>query len=203
MHGEARASSSFRPPPYRLGERAQRPGELADLLVLELDERTLEHAGALAGAAALPLSLMVVIAAESERALREAATAADLDPAELVEALDAAAASAATSGFDPPAARRLRAYAAALRSGGYRKPSGRVELVVPHRLLARWNLVAQAAALTLEAWLSGLVAAATPGRERWEAEAAGQGQTLAEWIGLQALKRARRSSSAAQATASG
>jgi hypothetical protein len=202
VHGEARASSSFKPPPYRLGERAQRPGELADLLVLELDERTLEHAGALASAAALPVPLMVVIAAESERALREAATAGELDLADLVEALDAAAASASTSGFDPPPARRLRAYAAALRSGGYPKPSGRAELVVPHRVLARWNLVAQGASLTLDAWLSGVVAGATPGRECWEAEAAGQGQTLAEWIGLQALKRARRSSSAAQARAS-
>jgi hypothetical protein len=204
VRGEARAVSSFRPPHYRLGERAQRPGELADLLVVALDDHARGKAEKLARAAALPLPLMVVIAVESERALREAAEAGGFDVAELAAALDAVAAEAVILGFDPPAARRLRAYAAAVRSGGYDgSPSARSELVIAHHVLARWSLVAQATGLTLDAWLSELLGAAETGRERWEAAAADEGQMLAEWIALHALSLARRSSSAAQATASG
>jgi hypothetical protein len=204
VHGEARVASLFRPPPYRLGERAQRPGELADLLVADLGTRALKHADVVARAAGLPLPLAVVIAIESERALGEAATAADLDRADLVEALDAASADRAAAAFDAPPTRRLRAYGTALRSGGYRRTrhdGDRLELAVPHRLLACWTVAAQEARQTLNDWLSEMITAATTGRESWEAAAAAEGRTLAEWIALQALKRARRSSSSAQATA--
>jgi len=203
--GEARAASAFRPPPYRVGPRAQRPGELADVVAIRLDAPVHEHAVALAKAAALPAALVIVIAVESERALREAADASGFNPSLLATALDERADDEAPSGFDPPAIRRLRAYAAAVRSGG-RTECGRacaaVELALPHRLHARWSTAAQQRGLTFDFWLNQLLGSATTGRERWEATAADAGQTLAEWTALQALSCARRSSSAAQANAS-
>jgi hypothetical protein len=205
VRGEARAASSFRPPPHRLSERAQRPGELADLLVVEVEDNTREHAEALAARAALPLPLIAVIAVESERALTEVVSAAGLDRDALIGALDAEAATAPTVCFDAPPTRRLRSYAAALRSGGYpgsRAATRALELVVPHRLLGCWSVAAQDSACTLDAWFAETLALATPGRELWESSAAALGQTLAEWVALQALSRARRSSSAAHAMAS-
>jgi hypothetical protein len=206
VRGEARATS-FPPPRYRLGERAQRPGELADLVAVAFDEAAHVHAWSLARTAGLPLPLVVVIAVESERALQEAAHRLGADAPELAVALDAAALADAPAGFLPPPTRQLAAYAAAVRSGGYRLASRdatvtAVELAVPQRLLARWNLAAQADGRRLDDWLSGLVQAVSGGRERWEAAAAFAGATLGEWVATQALSWARRSSSSAQATAS-
>jgi hypothetical protein len=205
IRGEARAASAFQPPPYRLGPRAQRPGELADVVAVKLDAPALEHAVALAKSAALPVPLVIVIAVESELALREAADASGLNQSLLAAALDDSAAEEAPSGFDPPATRRLRAYATAIRSGGRAEcdsASTAAELALPHRLHARWSTAAQQSGLTLDSWLNQLLKSATAGRERWEATAADAGQTLAEWAALQALSCARRSSSAAQANAS-
>lgn len=202
VRGDARAAS-FEPEPYRLGERSQRPGELADVLRIELTPERRAHSEALATRARLPLELAVVIAVEAERALQEVASALAIDPTDIAADLDAVAASSVAAEFDPVPTRPLRAYASALRSGGYRPVrKQRLELVVPDRLHASWSLAATNARVPLDEWVAARLAAATSTRERWEAQAANEGQTLAEWVSLQALRRARRSSSSAQPTAS-
>lgn len=161
------------------------------------------HAEALASRARLPLPLAIVLAVEAKRVLEEVATELRVVASALAAELDVAATVAATNDLDPPPTRPLRAYAAAVRSGGYKlRCAQRVELVVPDRLRGRWTLTATAAGLSLEQWIARVLAMATSAHEEWEAQAAFEGRTLAEWISLQALRRSRSSSSSAQPLAS-
>jgi hypothetical protein len=193
--GESRSAPAFDPLPVALSERTQRPGELADLVAIQLSAELRVHVEALASRARMPLHLWAVIAVEAERALAEVAGAGSA--AELAAAFDAAAGTAPTSEFSPMPARALRAYAAALRASAWRRsPRQKPELnlVVVDRLRARWSLEAQAAGLTLPTWIAARLASAEVGREHWEAQAAFEGRTLAEWAALQALKRNRLAS---------
>jgi hypothetical protein len=202
VRGEARGSS-FVQPPYQLDERTQRPGELADLVPIELTPDLRAHAEALASRARLPLPLAITLAVEAERALDEAATAVGVAVADLAADLDLAAMAKSPPDLDPRATRPLRAYAAALRSGGYKlRRAQRLELVVPDRLRARWTLAATEAGLSLEEWIALQLEGATSSREQWEAQAAFEARALAEWVSLQALRRSRSSSSSAQPPAS-
>lgn len=202
VQGESRAAPAFVSPPFQLSDRAQRPGELADIVRVALSAAAAAQLVTLATRARLPLALLAVIVTEAEQGFAEAAEIG-ADAEALTRALDTAAAADARA-FDPRPARALRAYAAALRSGGERpSPSTSLELVVPDRLRARWSLAAQEAGLTLGAWISTQVERAQPGRELWEARAADEGRTLSEWLARQALLRRRRLSSSAHATASG
>lgn len=202
VRGQARGAS-FVPSAYRLDERAQRPGELADVFAIELTPELCAHAEALAARARLPLALTIVLAVEAERAHSEIAAALGVGAGDLAADLDVAAAASAATDLDPPATRPLRAYAGALRSAGYklRRPP-RLELVVPDRLRARWTLAATESGLSLEEWLARVLATATSAHADWEAQAASEGRTLAEWVSLQALRRSRSSSSSAQPPAS-
>lgn len=202
VHGEARGTS-FVPPAYRLDERAQRPGELAGVVPIELTPETCAEAEALAERGRLPLPLAIVLAVEAERTLGETAAALGVGVGDLAAYLDLAATASAPTELEPPATRPLRAYAAALRSGGYKlRRARRLELVVPDRLRARWTIAATAAGLSLEEWIAHVLATATSAREEWEAQAASEGRTLGEWVSLQALRRSRSSSSSAQPPAS-
>jgi hypothetical protein len=202
--GDGRSAPTFEPPPLLLDERTQRPGELADLVPLALDREVAARVQAVADGARLPLALYIVVAVEAQRVLTEIAVVTAIHADELARALDLAAAEASAPRFEPPASRPLRVYARALRSSGYKGRSRReLDLVVPDRLRARWSLVAQEAGLTVEAWIVDQLTLAAPGRELWEAQAASEARTLGEWIALQALRRCRRSSTSAQARASG
>jgi hypothetical protein len=61
VRGEARAAPAFDPPPLALNERTQRPGELAELVAVELPAAVYERVEALATEARLPLSVWAVI----------------------------------------------------------------------------------------------------------------------------------------------
>jgi hypothetical protein len=201
--GDGRSAPTFAPPPLLLDERTQRPGELADFVPLALDREVAARVQALADGARLPLALYVVVAVEAQHVLTEVAAVMAIQADDLACALDLAAAETAASRFEPPASRPLCGYARALRSSGYKGHTRReLDLVVPDRLRARWSLVAQEAGLTVEAWIVAQLTLAAPGRELWEAQAASEARTLGEWIALQALRRARRSSTSAQASAS-
>lgn len=198
IRGESRGST-FVPRPYRLDELAQRPGELADVVPIELTPELRTHAEAIASRARLPLPLAIVLAVESELALSETAESLGIAASDLAPGLDLAAAGPAPVDLEPPPIRPLRAYAAALRTSSYKlRPGRRLELVVPDRLRARWTLAATAAGLKLEGWIAFELAGATAAREHWEARAASEGRTLAEWVSLQALRLSRSSSSVAQ-----
>jgi hypothetical protein len=202
--GEAWSAPQFAPPAVVLNERTQRPGELADVVPIELSGDLANRVNALAQRQGMPPALCVVIAVEAARALHEVATATGAAASEVADWLDVAAAIAPPAEFEPPAARPLRAYARALETARYKSRSvRRLELIVPDRLRARWSLAAQNAGLTVEVWITVQLAAARPGTERWEAQAAAEARTLAEWVAFQALSRRRRVSASAHASAAG
>jgi hypothetical protein len=204
VQGEARSAPPFDPPPLLLDERTQRPGELASPVVVEVPSALGVRLDSLARGARLPVPLFARIAVEAARALDELTSVLEPPDAEAVAALLDTAAEPNASGFEPPPARALRVYARALCSGGATARRGSpsdLTLIVSDRLRARWSLAAQAEGLALEAWIASKLERARGGCERWEAQAAFDGQTLGEWVMLQALRRARRSSSSAQASA--
>jgi predicted HicB family RNase H-like nuclease len=190
--GEARAVPAFTPPPIALDQLTQRPGELADLVVVELEPLLRERLATLAATERLPLPLFAVIAVEAARALDEVAELLDISADDLASLVDDAATAAQESDFEPRPTRALRAYAKALSSGAFHgrgDGNGTLTLVVPDRLRARWSLTAQDEGQSLDAWIGARLATAQAGRGRWEARAAYEGRTLAEWLSLQALKR--------------
>jgi hypothetical protein len=190
--GEARAVPAFTPSPVELDQLTQRPGELADVVVVELDPLLHERLARLAAAERLPLPLFVVIAVEAARTLEEVAGLLDIPAEQLASLADAAATVVLEVDFEPRPTRALRAYARALSSGTFhaREHGNRtLTAVVPDRLRARWSLAAQDEGQSLEAWIAARLATAQAGRGSWEAGAAFEGRTLAEWLSLQALKR--------------
>jgi hypothetical protein len=190
--GEARAVPAFTPPPLELDERSQRPGELADLVVVELEPLLRERLARLAATERLPLPLFAVIAVEAARALDEIAELLGASADELAAPLDEATGAARDPDYEPRPTRALRAYARALSSGAFHgrgDGNGKLTLVVPDRLRARWSLAAQDEGQALDTWIAARLATAQAGRGRWEARAAYEGRTLAEWLSLQALKR--------------
>lgn len=202
IRGEARATPAFAPPPLALDDRTQRPGELADIVVVALEEAERVVLQAAAARARLPQPLFAVIAVEAARVLGELAPELGLSPTTLAAIIDESSVDAAEAAFDPRPARPLRAYARLLRSGSnWPEGSGVLTLLVADRLRARWSLAAQDEGLTLEAWIAAKLTAAPPGVELWEAHAATDGRTLCEWMTLQAVRRCRCSSKAAQASA--
>jgi hypothetical protein len=198
LDGGARAPQAFSPPAVVLDERSQRPGELADVVVVRIGGSLAKEAWLSGRRARLPFALYAVLAVEAVRAAGEVADEAGIPFTRIVDALDAASAVTFPTEFEPPPARPLRAYARALVSGGCHstaEPTGEadlvVDLVVPDRLRARWTLAAQHSGITLNRWIEGRLSEAPAGVERWEAAAAAAGRTLAEWVSLQAMRRLR------------
>jgi hypothetical protein len=191
VRGEGRIPPSFAPPPRLLDPGTQRPGELAGLVELDVDRALVEHLEQLAAVSGLPVALVATINVEAERVLGELSTLG-LDRPSLVADLDAAAQLEDDATIAPRRLRALRGYAAALRSGGYRartEADTSLVLTVPDRLLACWSAAAQQNGITLETWVAGQLGRSAPGREAWEARAAYEARTLAEWATLQALRR--------------
>jgi hypothetical protein len=194
----------FEPPPFSLRTQPQRPGELAELVALELDaaeDRRIRHESA---RAALPVELALYIAVEAERALDDAIDALALPRAELIDFLDDAADAAAQRGVRHVLVRPLSEYAAALVRG---LPNAEVDRAplrarVPHRVAAVWAHAATAAGVPLDRWLADTVGRASINRTPWEAAAARAGRTLGEWVLLQATRCARSRSTSPQTTAS-
>lgn len=194
----------FAPPPFSLEAQPQRPGELAELIDVNLTPAEIARVAAAAAQAGLPLTLWLYIAVEAERALAEVASVLELEPDELIAAFDAAVQSCSPRGPRHVFTRRLDDYAGALVDT---KPATlpapeRLSVRVPHRIAAGWAHAAAAAGRPFDCWLTTMIAAAT-GREHWEAAAAADGQTLAEWVWLQAARCARSRSTSPHATASG
>jgi hypothetical protein len=62
-------------------------------------------------------------------------------------------------------------------------------LPVPYHSASAWRLAASAAAESVDLWSETLLAALPRHRSLWEAAAAEVGQTLGEWITVQAARR--------------
>jgi hypothetical protein len=182
----------YAPAQFDLQVHSLRPGMAHERLELALDA---DHAGAVEAAASaegIPSELWAAIAIESERALRSAAAATGTTSHHLQGALNDAA-------VHPPTVttaqrgRRLAGYARALRTGARATPSGAAPglvVVVPYHTLLAWELGAAHAGAAVEWWACALLGVMPQGRTQWEAAAAEAGQTLSEWVALQAARRA-------------
>jgi hypothetical protein len=181
----------YRARPFDLDAQPLRPGVAHDELVIVLDERLAEAVERAAAADGLPTSFWASIVIESERALTTVSDDLGFDNDTLAKGLDAAA---CRPRFASPAyrGRRLVRYALALRHRAPRRatlPKLRLSLAVAQHTLIAWELTAQTESRLVADWARDRVAA-TPGRRAlWEAAAAESGQTLAEWVGVQAARR--------------
>jgi hypothetical protein len=172
----------------RLDARSRRPGLAHEEFNLCLDLPHAERACHMAAAEGLPLPLWVVIAIESQRALRAARP--DESPGAVASRLDWAA-------RRPPRqvrrATRLAAYAAVLRCPPRTVQPMRVAselpLLVPYHTFLAWEIAAEDDEVALNDWALAQLAAAGTRRPLWEAASAEAGQMLAEWVALQARAR--------------
>jgi len=188
--GPARFIDAYDPAPFELDLDQLRPGLAHEPLMLVLDDAIARLAESRAAADGLATPLWSVLAVESERALRDAAAAIGWQPGELADQLDGTAAAGGTPGV-VQRRRRLGRYAMALRQSERRQcapASSRLLLAVPYHSLLAWELAAMAEGESTEAWAINRLEALPTGRGWWEAAAATDGQTLAEWIGLQAAR---------------
>jgi hypothetical protein len=177
---------------FDLRVHSLRPGLAHERLEIALDRDPASAVEAAASADGVPSELWAAIAIESERALRTAAAATGVARDHLEAALNNAAAHPQTV-TAAGRGRRLAGYARALRHGDADTPIGaarRLTIIVAYHTLFAWELEAAYAGASVESWASALLAVMPQGRLRWEAAAAETGQTLGEWVALQAARRA-------------
>lgn len=173
-------------PPRVPSLRAQpfRPGELPEILHLELSTRAANRVTALADRTAVPVELWIRVAIEAGRHAYLAAEGRGLSRAEVDIAVDRA--SEPSEGVAPVLGRRQLAYARKLRAGEPARGSTRdcsiFSLRVPDQLAAGWAFDAARGGLSLGEWAERHLACATETVHTWEAASAERGYSLGEWI---------------------
>jgi hypothetical protein len=180
----------FVPDPVDLARQPWRPGELCQIVDLQLPAGLRERLGRAAAEQGVPVAVVVLAAVEAERAVATVSANSGRTRAHVEAVLDHAAAATPERGVDPPAARRLRAYAHAIFAGMHAPADAtpaQLALWVPQSLAAAWSLAAAAEASPLEQWIVGTLEHAELTRTRWEAAAAYAGRPLESWSALAAL----------------
>lgn len=177
----------FLPEPVDLARHPWRPGELCQIFDLHLPAELRERLGRSAAEQGVPVAVVAVAAVEAERAVATVSASFGRTRAHLEAVLDHTAAGTPVRGVDPPAARRLRAYAHAIFAGMHPPADAtpaQLALRVPQSLAAAWSLAAADEASPLEQWILGTLDRAELARTRWEAAAAYAGQPLVSWAAL-------------------
>jgi len=167
--------------PMLLGPRSRRPGLAHEEIALSLDYAVAETCAIAAAREGLPTALWAVIAIESERAFRLVCD--DTDVATARPRLNALA---RTRRHSSAHGTRLGAYAAALRLANKKVPvvEHSLRLLVPYHSLLSWRIAARDSGRALQDWATGILTHPPSGRGLWEAAAAEQGSTVAEWIAV-------------------
>jgi hypothetical protein len=188
----AEPSGTFDPPAFDLAARPTRPGGVHVELLSDVSPELAARVRAAAATEGLPAEAWSAIVIESERLLRTLT----VDRDRLVADLDLAARNQAA--VIPGGARRLADYAAALREGPAlpidRTPriesaAGRLLVLAPYNSTSSWRLAAIEGGLTMDCWVSSMLARPAVGRALWEAASAERGESLAEWILAQTARR--------------
>lgn len=180
----------FVPDPVDLARQPWRPGELCQVVDLQLPAALRARLDRAATEQGIPVPVVVQAAVESERAIGIVAANSGKTRAEIAVVLDDAAAATRERGVDPPAVRRLRAYALAIFAGAYAptEPTpAQFALRVPQSLAAAWSLAAAAETASLEQWIVATLKRAELTRIRWEAAAAFAGCTVESWAAVAVL----------------
>jgi hypothetical protein len=182
------------PPRIDLNVSPLRPGLAHERLLLKLEQQGSEEVERAAFKDGIPPGLWAALAIESERALRAAVGASGITREKLVEHLQQA-----SLAKDPTVervrqhGRRLTAFARELRRGSaaiHSQATSSLEIPVAYHTLVAWDLEAGAAGVSTDAWAARLLMSVPAGRTLWEASAAEAGQTLSEWIAIQAARLA-------------
>jgi hypothetical protein len=195
--GDEPGVEAYAPVAFDLRMHPMRPGLAHEHLALTLKAPIAEAVAEAAHAEALPRGLWAGIAIESERALRVSAANHGVRVAHLQRCLDALSVQA---GCPLPGGhgRRLLAYARAIRCGVTGLPDRLAEeslaVTVAYHTLLAWDREATSEHMDTRSWAQAVLAAVPVGRASWEAAAAQSGQTLAEWVALQAARRASSAS---------
>lgn len=185
-------SSTFDPPDFDLASRPTRPGGVHVELLADVSPDLAARVRVAAAAEGLAAEAWSAIAIESERVLGTLNADRDM----LVEDLDLAA--RGQSAVIPGGARRLAEYATSLREAQplpvdrtprIESAAGRLLVLAPYNSTSSWRLAAIEGGLTMDDWISSMLARSAPGRTLWEAASAERGQTLAEWILAQTARR--------------
>jgi predicted HicB family RNase H-like nuclease len=184
------APAEFLPEPLDLPRQPWRPGELCQIVDVELPTDLRARLDGAAADQCLPVAVVVLAAVEAERAIATICTTTDWTHARVVGALDAAASTTPERGIDPAPARRLRAYANAIFAGLH-PPTvptpTELAIRVPQSLAAAWALAAASETSSLGEWIVRTLEGAELNHTRWEAASAYAGQPLASWAALTAL----------------
>lgn len=189
--GSTQTVDAYRPSQFDLGVHPVRPGVAHDGLTLALDSALASGVERAAAGEGLPTPLWAALVIESERALHTLARDTATDTRILERALE----DSALCAFDVLPAlrgRRLVRYALALcdlRPRATRTPQRQLTLAVPHHTLVAWELAATAEQQALTQWAEGHLRRLPSDRARWESAAAKAGQTIGEWIAVQAARR--------------
>jgi hypothetical protein len=180
----------FVPEPVDLARQPWRPGELCQVVDLELPAALRERLHRAAAEQGIPVAVVVQAAVEAERVLGTVADSSSRTRAEVAVVLDDAAAPTPERGVDPPAGRRLRAYALAIFAGAdapTEPTPAQFALRVPQALAAAWSLTAAAETAPFEQWIVSSLERAELTRTRWEAAAAFAGCSLESWAAVAVL----------------
>jgi hypothetical protein len=180
----------FVPESVDLRRQPWRPGELCQIIDLELADDVRARLARAAKTHGSPVAVIVVTAVEAERAVALVSQHTSMTREQTSTLLDAAAGERLHRGIDPPALRRLRAYSLALLAGAdapVQPTPSHLPLRVPYSLAAAWSIAASTEASPLEAWIIDVLGQADLGRTHWEAAAAYAGRSLESWATLTAL----------------
>lgn len=180
----------FVPDPVDLARQPWRPGELCQVVDLQLPVALRARLDRAATEQGIPVAVVVQAAVEAERAIGIVTANSSKTRAEIALVLDDAATATPERGVDPPAVRRLRAYALAIFAGTYAptEPTpAQFALRVPQSLAAAWSLAAATETARLEQWIVGTLKRAELTHTRWEAAAAFAGCTVESWAAVAVL----------------
>jgi hypothetical protein len=188
---------AFELAPIDLRRQLTRPGVTHTEVELQVGVELAEAASRVAIEEGLSIPVWIGFVVESERAVEQACSdKREID--ELRGCLDRMA--RASSPPIPGGATRLAEFGKALRNVGETPPqrsaarldlrtAAKISARVPYQVVTAWRLAAIESGQPVDAWAIDHLRRLPRGRFRWEAAAAERGETLAEWVLVQAARR--------------
>jgi uncharacterized protein (DUF1778 family) len=182
-------------PRHDVDAQPQRPGELCELMYVDLGTSERDRVEVSAAKVGVPSQLWLTVAIEAARSLLQIAATVEVQPVDFAQALDEGAATLGPV-QDGEAQSRLTAYARALLSAEPRSGARRIGRLSVRPALAvsvKWSAAAARSHQGLDSWLEDQAVQVKDARLNWEAAAASRGESLTEWMAQAALRRRRSS----------
>jgi hypothetical protein len=169
-----------------------RPGEVPQLLVVDLDDAVSQRLEEEAADLGLPRELWLRVAVEASRLVRRAAHLLGVEAGEVMRHVEKRKQALNVTTME---AARHDAYAKQIResNGSVRRRArvSRLSLPIPESMITAWSIDAAADGLTLDEFVNARALDAPAGAISWEASSAQRGQSLGEWV-FEALVESRR-----------